>query len=220
MHCSDVGAFKEVLADALPRVSLDVVGVVAGYAVCEILVVGCVPKLQIQSDSEYRYQNCGLAKLPDGSIWCGDINGCQICTSDGEFLCRAAKEQLKRCCTGIAIDNNGEVFYSESDRHRIVVCGLDGAFVREFGSLGNDDGQFFFPCGLVVDGKGLLFVADSGNNRVQVLRREGSFVNSFGQRGSGDGQFDNPLGIAMSSCRELFITDASNSRVQVLCGMR
>ena len=99
------------------------------------------------------------------------------------------------------------------------MCGLDGAFVRSFGSWGPGNAEIFAPRGLVVDGKGLLFVVDSGNYRVQVFRRDGSFVNSFGQRGSGDGQFDHQVGIALSSFRELFLTDAYNSRVQVICEM-
>lgn len=136
----------------------------------------------------------------------GDRYSCQIFTPQGQYLYRVAYRFVD-WCTGIAFDN-GEVFISDYDGQRIVVCGTDGKFIRTIG-----DGQFNYPHTIVADGKGQLFVADTGNSRIRVLRRDGSVVREFGKRGLNDGDFISPRGMALHN-QELFIAD-EYSGVQV-----
>ena len=53
---------------------------------------------------------------------------------------------------------------------RVQVFGLDGRFVRQWGSEGDAEGQFKYPEGLAVDDKGDVIVADADNQRIQVFR--------------------------------------------------
>jgi tripartite motif-containing protein 71 len=93
----------------------------------------------------------------------------------------------------------------------VVVFGLDGSFVRQWGTEGSGDGHFNGPLAVVVNGDE-VFVTDIQHNRVQVFGLDGSFVRQWGGRGGGAGQFVCPEGIAVSE-GEVFI--ASCHRIQV-----
>jgi hypothetical protein len=202
------------LADSLCMFSMDLVGLCTEYAFPIEPMSNTQPSFMFAFGKESVYS---LAVSPDSLIWCGSNSGCDIFSLDGQFVRHAAHDQFTRRCFGIAFDSNGEVFCSERERHRILVCSLDGGFIRSFGSEGSGTGYFYYPEALAVDGRGWLFVADSSNHRIQIVTRDGHFVNTFGSKGLGDGQFSYPGGIAFSSCGELFVADCVNARVQVRC---
>lgn len=158
---------------------------------------------------QFKESAQSVAISEDGKILVGCEGKVQIFTSAGTLT---AQHQ----CTsayGIVIDN-GDVFFTDSGMGCIVVCRLDGGFVRKFGGKGNGDGQFSGPCGIAADGRGLLFVADSSNNRVQVVRRNGSFVRKWGTYGRADGEFWSPVGVAFAN-GQLFVSEFHNYRIQV-----
>jgi hypothetical protein len=93
----------------------------------------------------------------------------------------------------------------------VQVFGLDGSFVRQWGSFGVGQGQLRYPIRVVASG-GEVFVLESFNHRVQVFDLDGTFLRQLGSRGDYDGQFDYPDGLAVSD-GEVFVSD---SRVQVV----
>lgn len=96
------------------------------------------------------------------------------------------------------------------------MCGLDGSFVRKFGSEGVSDDQLMWPNYVTVDTKQqLLYVADRGNHRVKVLKLDGRFVRAFGSEGSGDGQFQHAKGVALNAAGEILVSDNNEHRIQV-----
>lgn len=146
------------------------------------------------------------------------------------------------------IDNIDELLYvADSGNDRIIVfeivdgttCpndtieSVDGiCFVKEFGSSGDDEGEFDDPSGLAFDSENnLLYVADSDNDRIQIFEIVDSttcpsdteevvdgvcFVEEFGSLGTGDGQFDSPQGIALDMSNDLlYVADSKNDRIQV-----
>ncbi|MDH5431945.1 MAG: fibronectin type III domain-containing protein [Nitrosopumilus sp.] len=150
--------------------------------------------------------------------------------------------------THMVIDNSNQILYvSDSGNDRIVIFELvtgttcpsgtdevvDGVcFVEEFGTTGNEDGEFDDPNGLAYDSvNDLLYVADSDNDRIQVFEMvEGNtcpsgtdevvdgvcFVEEFGTTGSDNGQFDSPMGIALDESNDLLVVaDSDNDRIQV-----
>ncbi|WP_246271138.1 fibronectin type III domain-containing protein [Nitrosopumilus cobalaminigenes] len=150
--------------------------------------------------------------------------------------------------TNMIIDNSNEILYvSDTGNDRIVIFELvsgntcpsgtdevvDGVcFVEEFGTSGNDDGEFDEPRGLAYDSvNDLLYVSDTDNDRIQVFEIvDGNtcpsgtdevvdgvcFVEEFGTSGTGDGQFDQPMGIALDMTNDLlWIADSDNDRIQV-----
>ena len=149
--------------------------------------------------------------------------------------------------TNMIIDNSEEMlFVTDTGNDRIIIFELvdgttcpsgtvksvDGVcFVKEFGSLGTDEGEFDDPTGLAYDSvNDLLYVADTDNNRIQIFEIiEGNvcpsgtqeivdgvcFVEEFGSAGTGNGEFDTPMGIALDTTNDLlFVADSDNDRIQ------
>ena len=51
----------------------------------------------------------------------------------------------------------------DSDNHRVQAFTAKGAFVRQFGSIGSDPGEFATPFDLNIDGAGTVYVEDDEN---------------------------------------------------------
>jgi hypothetical protein len=92
--------------------------------------------------------------------------------------------------TGVAIGANGDIFVSDghsrnkSNSARIVKFTKDGRFVKAWGHVGSEPGNFREPHDLYVGGsKGYVYVADRQNNRVQVFDQDGTFIAAWTQFG-------------------------------------
>lgn len=68
---------------------------------------------------------------------------------------------------GIAVDDQGDVYVTDTGNHRVEKFDREGNFIAQWGGFGGGDGQFNFPYGIVVDSRGSVFAVDSGNTRVQ-----------------------------------------------------
>lgn len=85
--------------------SLDVLGVVCGYAVCGVASAGATPVVMFNftdvftsEEGKFRGGCYAVACAPDGKIWCGDYGGVQLFTSSGQFIRRITDENLKGWC--------------------------------------------------------------------------------------------------------------------------
>jgi len=105
------------------------------------------------------------------------------------------------------------VLVSDFLNHRIQCFGLDGAFVRIWGSEDAGPGQFDQPHGLAVSSAGEVFVCDYGNYRVQVFGIDGTFQRTLGGLGYVPGRFALPVHVAVSAAGEVLVSDVA--RVQV-----
>ena len=92
--------------------------------------------------------------------------------------------------TGVAIAANGDIFVADghapnkSNSARIVKYSPDGKFMKAWGRLGSEPGNFREPHDIYVGGsKGYVYVADRLNNRVQVFDQDGNFVAAWKQFG-------------------------------------
>ena len=68
----------------------------------------------------------------------------------------------------------------------------DGSSVRyllehEWGTSGEEPGQFREPMGIAVDNEGNVYVADARNQRVQKFTPQGEFLVTYGTPGTGPG---------------------------------
>ena len=71
---------------------------------------------------------------------------------------------------GIAIDNSGNIFVTDTQNNRVEVFDSSGHFIYKFGANGNDNGQFMTPIGIAVANSGSLYVVDQNNDRVETFR--------------------------------------------------
>jgi hypothetical protein len=92
--------------------------------------------------------------------------------------------------TGVSVAPNGNVFVADghsgnrSNSARVVKYSRDGTFIKTWGRLGSEPGNFREPHDLFVGGsKGYVYVADRLNNRIQVFDQDGTFIAAWKQFG-------------------------------------
>ena len=119
--------------------------------------------------------------------------------------------------SGIALLGN-HLLIVDSELHHVVVCGLHGGFISQFGGRGLGPGEFNFPTHIAVDDRNQIYVTDSLNYRVQVFTADGHFVRAFGSAGDGPGHFGRPKGVAVDSAGHVYVVDAVFSNVQIFDG--
>ena len=92
--------------------------------------------------------------------------------------------------TGVAIAPNGDIFVADghapnkSNSARVVKYSPNGTFIKEWGHMGSEPGNFREPHDIFVGGsRGYVYVADRQNNRVQVFDQDGRFIAAWKQFG-------------------------------------
>lgn len=127
-----------------------------------------------------------LRVAPDGTIWAADVGNHAVFqfTPEGKLLKTLGTPgepgedatHLNRP-TDMAIAPSGDVFVTDGyGNSRIVHFDAKGRFVKSWGTLGIQPGQFSLPHSIVVDSQGRLYVADRSNVRVQVFDPQGRFL--------------------------------------------
>jgi tripartite motif-containing protein 71 len=87
--------------------------------------------------------------------------------------------------------------------------------IREWGSEGDDDGQFVRPHDLDFSPtEDKLYIVDRDNNRIQVFNKNGTFLFKWGEEGEGDGEFTLPYGLDVDKEGNVWVADRGNSRIQ------
>jgi len=115
---------------------------------------------------------------------------------------------------GIAVDNEGNVYVTDTNNNRIQKFNATGSFITNWGVWGYGDGQFWCPISISVDNEGNVYVADWSNYRIQKFNTTGSFITKWGGEGSGDGKFNKPYGVAVDSEENVYVADYYNHRIQ------
>ncbi|MGB5528299.1 MAG: hypothetical protein WBO43_08990 [Gemmatimonadota bacterium] len=152
-------------------------------------------------------------------------------TPDGEV----AAESPIRSPRGVAVDENGRVYFAEARSNRIRTILADGtlATVAGTGEAGDGgdggpatDALIDFPAGIDI-ANGVLYIADAGNHRVRAVDLVTGIITTVAGTGtagfSGDG--GNPLSAALADPRDvaatddgrsLYIADRSNNRIRIV----
>ncbi|MCL4514925.1 MAG: 6-bladed beta-propeller [Firmicutes bacterium] len=113
---------------------------------------------------------------------------------------------------GIAVDQKGKVFVSDSGRGSVFVLSPEGRLLKAI----RGENLFVRPTGLAVDrARQKLYVVDTAGNRITVLDTESyKLVTIFGRRGDKPGEFNYPVHAFVRNDR-LYVSDSLNFRVQV-----
>ncbi len=109
--------------------------------------------------------------------------------------------------TGIAINAQGEMYVSDGYiNRRIAKFDPEGNFILQWGSMGDEPGQFALPHGISVDNGGLVYLADRANWCVHVFAPDGAFIKKWEHIGR-------PSDLVNVSDGNFFICDATCGRV-------
>jgi DNA-binding beta-propeller fold protein YncE len=117
--------------------------------------------------------------------------------------------------TNIAIDNDGNIYVTDTLNNRVEIFDADGNFVSWFGKHGDGPGYLARPKGIAVDSDGHIWVVDQMEDRVQVFDKQGELLTYFGEHGNYPGQFASAVGIAIDKQNRVFVTDQYPGRLQM-----
>ena len=132
----------------------------------------------------------GIAVGPNGLVYVSDRSDhVSAISADGTVVHRwggtgSGKGQLDFTPAGVnsnsqgslAVGPDGTVYVSDSDNHRVQAFTAKGAYVRQFGSIGSDPGEFATPFDLNVDGAGNVYVEDDENQRLTAFSPSGDVL--------------------------------------------
>ena len=133
---------------------------------------------------------------------------------------------------GVAVDIAGNVYFADTNNHRIRKIDILGEITTVAGDgtagFGGDGGpgplaQLNSPLGVAVNSAGEVFVGDSDNNRIRKVDVSGN-ITTFAGNGtlgfSGDGgpatgaQLGDILHVAIDSGGNVYISDSRNFRIR------
>jgi sugar lactone lactonase YvrE len=129
---------------------------------------------------------------------------------------------------GIAVDDNGNVYVSDTYNNKIRKISSNGTVTTIAGKKikGSNDGRdtsasFSHPAGIAVDKAGNIYVADVRNNKIRKINPDG-VVTTFagtGLRGALNGpainaSFYNPYGVAVDKNGIVYVADYQNNLIR------
>ncbi len=113
---------------------------------------------------------------------------------------------------GVAMDEQGNLYISDSFLRRVFVFDAAGKPLREIGS----DGRLLRPTGVAINlALKRLYVADTLTHAIIIYDLEGKFIGSIGKRGTKEGEFNYPSALAIGRAGRLYVNDSLNYRIQV-----
>lgn len=173
-------------------------------------------KLSVIGDEGAVQMPSSVAFDRSGVIYVSDAQGGKIAVYDSSGRYRTAFHMKDGKPVAVAIDEDrSRLYVADSIGNKVVVFGLDGKRLFDFGGGGKENGKFNFPLDIAVDREGSVYVLDARNFRVQVFDENGGFVTAFGSVGDGPGFLANPKGIDVDSDGNIYVTDAAFSNFQV-----
>lgn len=112
-------------------------------------------------------------------------------------------------------DAQGNYYLSEfGENDRISKFDPQGKFVRCWGSMGTEPGQYQRARALALGPDGNLYVADACNHRIQVFDLDGKLVRYWGSVGDEPGHLSYPYDLAFNRKGQLYVVEYGNHRVQ------
>jgi sugar lactone lactonase YvrE len=110
---------------------------------------------------------------------------------------------------GIALDDRGNAYVSDSARSKIFVFDAQRRLARTFG-----EGLLERPTGIALDpSQRRVYVVDTIACQVLTFELDGRLVSRFGSRGAGPGQMNSPTYVAVGPDGTLAISDTLNFRI-------
>lgn len=173
-----------------------------------------------------KWAPLAMAFGPDGSLYVTDVRGLDakahrvvVFGPDGTLLRSMGAPGQLTYPNGIAVDAQGNINVSDSNKGRLLIFGQYGKLLGMI-SQGVGEGDLGMPRGVAVDDAGRLFVVDTADHMVRgytvdAAKATPTYIGSFGGEGQLDGTFEYPNGVATDKRAHIYVTDRENNRVQV-----
>ncbi len=118
---------------------------------------------------------------------------------------------------GVAVDDSGYVYVTDSGNDRIQKFTSDGALVSVWGGDGIRSVELRRPMHITIGPDRLVYVAEYLNDRIQVLARDGTPLGIVAEdTTTPNGELDAPGGVSLAAGeRELWIADFYHHRIAV-----
>ncbi len=115
---------------------------------------------------------------------------------------------------GIAVDNDGNVYVSDLNNHRIQKFSENGDFLTKWSIFDYNKVQFSPLTGIALDRDKNVYVSITWAQRIFKFSAQGEFITIWGGDGADDGQFQDPGGIAVDGDDNIYVVDVGNNRIQ------
>jgi DNA-binding beta-propeller fold protein YncE len=117
--------------------------------------------------------------------------------------------------TDVVQDSAGNYYVAEYGQHdRVQKFSPQGEFLLQWGTHGEELGQFRRPQGILVDSHDRIWVADACNHRIQVFNTQGELLFHWGRQGDAPGELYYPYNLAMDADGNVYVCEYGNHRIQ------
>ena len=204
------------------------------YEQCDIITVEikndndreCATEAQVQDNKDGSYNISYFAKEAGTCQTSVMINGEHV--SGSPFTVQVKPRQYKPVLSfggssagmfnrlwGVAVNERNEIAVTDRDNKRVQIFRSDGTYLRSFGRMGDQEGEFFHPTGIAYLNNGNIVVADSINNRLQIFTEQGEYLTQIGGEGNLDHQFNYPWGLSVDSDGNIIVADSNNKLIKI-----
>jgi sugar lactone lactonase YvrE len=172
---------------------------VANSLAADVLVLDLSGRLQAtlalpSGDGERAARPIGVAIASNGDIVVADADNHRVSRLDasGGVIWTAGTGTRAGGSDGfnvpgaLALDDAGNVYVADTLNGRVVELSGGGAFVRQFGRLGDAAGTLSRPKGVAVDREGRVFVSDGLMAAVEVFAPDGTYLGLIGRSNPDD----------------------------------
>jgi len=203
----------------------------AQFKVPTDIVIDAMGNLYVADSANHRIRKI----TPNGEVSTFAGGGPILHFDIGSFPDGQGSAALFNQPSGIAIDAAGNLYVTETVKHRIRKITPKGEVTTlAGGESGFADGQgsvarFHWPSGIAIDAAGNLYVADKDNHRIRKITPNGEvstlagssekgkyhgYIGGFADGEGSNALFDGPHGITIDAAGNLYVADKDNHRIR------
>lgn len=133
-----------------------------------------------------------------------------------KFISRPDAKEALRAPQCVALDQDDNIYVTDSQVGKVFVFDAGGKFRRTIGSIKGGEGFFKRPTGIAVDSAAQrIYVTDTLRDKIFVMDMQGSVLQTIGKHGTGELEFNYPTELRLAG-NNLVVVDAMNFRIQVV----